>query len=438
VIKRPTLRRKLLLWLASYLLLLTGVLFSAAYYVHEQAEHAVWEALLTSELDSIIEQIHSDPHYRWQDSETMRLFRASDHRILPETLAMLPEGLHDDVEINDIQHAVIVRIDEDLGPVALALDITDFEELENFITRWASIAGVAMFIISLLMAWVGMNRLVHPLSKLATSIAHLQPQRSGQQVQVSAGGSAELEVIAAAVNAYIQRNERFVKRELAFISTASHELRTPIATIAGATELALKQPDLSARTRQQLQRIDTTVSGVEQLIHLLLILARDPARLAARSEPLALEQLLPDIVGNHLYLADGKELEVKIATLHTCRVLAPEGIVQIAVGNLLRNAIENSDRGVISLSLSSSAVVIIDDPGHGMKPEEVASIYARMSRNQAHTGSHQGDGNGIGLDLITRLCEHLGWHLEIDCQRQRGTRVILDMSASLLLPLDIN
>jgi len=431
VIKRPTLRRKLLLWLASYLLLLTGVLFSTAYYVHEHAEHVVWEALLDSELDSIIEQIQADPHYRWQDSETMRLFRASTLHTLPEALAELSPGLHDDIEINGIKHAVMIRIDDNLGVFVLALDITDFEKLENFITRWASIVGIAMFIITLLMAWVGMNRLVRPLSNLAASISALQPQRKGQQVQVAARGSAELEVIAVAVNAYIQRNEHFVERELAFISTASHELRTPIATIAGATELALKQPDLSGRTRQQLQRIYSTVSGVDQLIHLLLMLARDPARIAVRSEPLALEQLLPDIVADHLYLAAGKELEVKIDGIAACRMLAPEGMVQIAVGNLLRNAIENSDRGVIHVSLSEAAVVIIDDPGHGMKPEEVAAIYAHMSRSQTNTGSRQGS-SGIGLDLITRLCEHLGWQLAIDCQRPRGTRVILDMSASLL------
>ena len=52
--KRRTLRRKLLVWLASYLALLTLVVFSAANYVHERAEHSVWRALLNSELDSVI------------------------------------------------------------------------------------------------------------------------------------------------------------------------------------------------------------------------------------------------------------------------------------------------------------------------------------------------------------------------------------------------
>src|SRR5690606_37219198 len=136
----------------------------------------------------------------------------------------------------------------------------------------------------------------------------LQPERSGQRVQVAARGSTEMEVIADSVNDYLERNERFVERERAFNSTASHELRTPIAVITGAAELALEQPELPPRARQQLQRVRSTASSMEQLIQLMLLLARDPARLAALSEPLALEQLLPEIVADHAHLAGGREL----------------------------------------------------------------------------------------------------------------------------------
>ena len=86
--------------------------------------------------------------------------------------------------------------------------------------------------------------------------------------------------------------------------------------------------------------------------------------------------------------------------------MAPLAIVQAAIGNLLRNAIENSDRGEISIALQPDGVVVIEDPGHGMSPEEISAIYARMARGGGR------EGNGIGLDLIARLCEHLGWILQ--------------------------
>lgn len=423
--KRPTLRRKLLGWLGAYLALITLAVFGAANYVHEHAEHAVWRSLLNTELDSIVAHMRMDPDYHWQDSDTLFFFGGSPSRPLPESLAELKPGLHDGALLEGRKSAAMVRDTSDFGRVVLVLDITDFAELEHFATRWAMFAGFALVLVTLLMAWVGMNRLVRPLSTLAQDIGALRPELRGQKVAVSSGGSAELEVIAGALNDYLRRNEHFVERERMFISTASHELRTPIAVIGGAIELALEQPELPVKARQQLQRIRNTTAGVEQLIQLLLVLARDPAKLAAMSELVALDQLLPEIVEDHSYLASGKELELALQQLDECRVLAPLGVVQAAIGNLLRNAIENSDRGVIRLAVSKRAVVTIEDPGHGMSPEEVAQVYARMAKGERNIRS------GIGLDLIARLCDHLGWKLDIQSQPERGTRVTLDMSSSL-------
>ena len=60
-----------------------------------------------------------------------------------------------------------------------------------------------------------------------------------------------------------------------------------------------------------------------------------------------------------------------------------------------------------------------------MSPEEVAQLYARLAKGERNPGS------GIGMDLIARLCDHLGWELTIQSQPERGTRVTLDMGSSL-------
>ena len=52
-----------------------------------------------------------------------------------------------------------------------------------------------------------------------------------------------------------------------------------------------------------------------------------------------------------------------------------------------------------------------------MSPEEISAIYARVARGGR-------EGGGIGLDLISRLCEHLGWTLRFD-KAERGTRTTL-------------
>lgn len=420
--KPGPLYRRVLWWLLGYLALLSLAVFSVGNYVHEHAEHAAWRALLNSELDSIVEHVEHEPHYRWQDSDTLSLYRF-DAVNLPDSLRPLHPGLHDGVMVKDRETAVMVRDTDAMGRVALVLDISDFHDLEQFATRWVMLAGVIMIFVTVLMASFGMERMVRPLSLLAQRIGALRPGAQGQRIDVDPRGSSELHTIADALNDYLERNEQFVERERAFISTASHELRTPIAVMTGAAELALEQPGLPDRARQQIQRVLRTAQGVEQLIELLLVLARDPARLAARAERIALDQLLPDIVEHHRHLLGDKDLSIGIQAAPV-DIVAPLAVVQAAIGNLLRNAIENSGRGHIELRLSASAVLTLQDPGHGMSPEEIAAIHARMARGE------RVDRGGIGLDLIARLCEHLGWTLQLQPCEPRGTQATLDFGAS--------
>jgi signal transduction histidine kinase len=423
--KPAPLHRRLLWWLLGYLALLSLAVFSVGNYVHEHAEHSAWRALLNSELDSIVSHIEHEPHYRWQDSDTLRLFTIDDSPEVPAILRSLHPGLHDGIVIDGRSAAVMVRDTASQGRLALALDINDFHELEEFATRWVMLAGVVMIFVTVVMASFGVSRLVSPLRSLARHIDGLKPGVPGQTVDVDPRGSSELYVIAAALNDYLARNEQFVERERVFISTASHELRTPIAVITGAAELALEQPGVPERARHQMQRVHRTAQGVEQLIQLLLVLARDPARLASLKERIALDQLVPEIIEDHRHLLGDKDLQITVSSLARVDIVAPLGVVQAAIGNLLRNAIENSGRGTIALSVSEHAVVTLQDPGEGMSPEEIAAVYARMARGDRNEQS------GIGLELIARLCEHLGWLLTLEQSQPRGTRVILDLGASL-------
>lgn len=420
--KPGPLSRRVAWWLLGYLALISLAVFSVGNYVHEHAEHAAWRALLNSELDSIVAHVQHEPHYRWQDSDTLSLYRFDDAGT-PDNLRSLHPGLHDGVMVNDRETAVMVRQTDELGRIALVLDISDFHDLEQFATRWVMLAGVVMLIVTVLMATIGMERLVRPLSLLARHIGALRPGVPGQRIDVDVRGSSELHTIADALNDYLERNEQFVERERVFISTASHELRTPIAVITGAAELALDQPGLPERARQQMQRVLRTAQGVEQLIDLLLVLAREPARLANRAERIALDQLLPQIVDDHRHLLGDKDLDVGVQAAPV-DIVAPLAVVQAAIGNLLRNAIENSGRGHIQLTLGADGVLVLQDPGHGMSPEEIAAIHARMARGL------RTERGGIGLELIARLCEHLGWTLAFQACEPRGTRATLDFGGS--------
>lgn len=416
---RASLGRRTFWWLLAYIAVATSAAFLAVGYLHERAEQAVWAALLETELDNIVGRMRGEPEYRWQDSDTLRLYAGDD--AMPDVLLRAAPGLLDELDIGGRNSVVLVRDDPELGRLALALDITDFEALEQFVARWSAIVAAGLVAITLVMASLASRRLFAPLRRLAQDIGRLRPEATAQRVDVDAHGSSELFVIANALNGYLSRHEQFVERERVFIDTASHELRTPMAVIAGATELALQQAGLPDAARVQVLRAHRTARDVEQLISLLLVLAKDPGKLAGSGDRIALDELIPEIVDDHRHLMQGKDLDIDAGSLAHCEVVAPIGIVQAAIGNLLRNAIENSDQGTIRIRLDADATVTIDDPGHGMAPEEIARIYAQMARSTGRGGG------GIGLDLLARLCAHLGWRLSIESTPGRGTRAVLSM-----------
>ena len=411
------LKRRILYWLLLYAALLSAVVTAAGASIHEHVEHLAWKSLLRSELDYFRQRSQTRSDYLWNDTDTLRMFGAAGTPPVPAFIARRKPGLHDDVVIDGKQNAVLVD-QVDGRQVALALDLTEFEGVEDKITSSAVVVIVGVIVtLAMLVMW-GLGRAIEPLAAMARQIADMQPDRAGQRVSVDPKASSEMVVIADAFNDYLRRNENFVEREHAFIATSSHELRTPVAVMAGAAELALAHPDLPAAARTQVLRIQRTARGVEELISLLLVLVKDPSLLGAASEPVALDQLLPGIVEDHRHLTRDKDLILALEPMPSCAIVAPEAIVQAAIGNLLRNAIENSDRGEIRIRLQPDATVVIDDPGHGMSPEEISALYARVARDGR-------DGGGIGLDLISRLCEHLGWQLEFSSVSGRGTRATL-------------
>lgn len=236
-----------------------------------------------------------------------------------------------------------------------------------------------------------------------------------------ARASAELEVIANALNDYLARNDRYVERERAFIDTASHELRTPVSVIRNAAQMARNQVDVPIASACQLDRILRTTGEVEELVSMLLVLAKDPARVRRGDERVDVQALLPEIVEDHRTLCEGRDLRLALGELPTCVLAAPETVLRVAIGNLLRNAIENSDRGTITIDLAANGHVVIRDCGHGMSEQEIAALYTRMAQG----GDRR---SGIGLELIARLGEHLGWKLSIESAKPQGTVVTLDLS----------
>jgi signal transduction histidine kinase len=308
------------------------------------------------------------------------------------------------------------------GRSVITIEISGLErgELHLSMTMAAWTAVVVALLIAA--AHLGAGWLVRPLSSIATTLSSFAPDRKGQRLPADRGAPHEAKIIADAVNRYLQRLDQFLERERMFLNMASHELRTPIAVIASSAEVELDRrgPD------PFLQHILNTARDMERLVSMLVALAKDPTRLRGADETVELADLIPSIVADHDFLAKHKELSFALDIERPCRIAAPRLVARAAIGNLLRNAIENSDRGVIRIATSPDAKVTIADPGHGMSDEEMSAVYTKLARSGEAIGA-----TGIGLELIARLCEHLGWRLGFTSERNKGTTATLDFGSRL-------
>ncbi|MDZ4077861.1 MULTISPECIES: HAMP domain-containing sensor histidine kinase [Hydrocarboniphaga] len=418
------LSQRITLAVLGYALLLTIAIAAHGYLVNEQAEQSVWESLLATEFKYFEQRKAQDPAYQWHDSETLQLYGALNSVPIPSEFAALPAGVHDEVVRDGKQFVLLVQGSEPHKAV-MALDISELEENEHELTWTIVSSAIGMVMLLALATQVGVRKLVQPLILMAQDIGGLSPRGNGQSVSIPADAPHEAIVIVDALNEHLRRIDEFMERELAFVRMTSHELRTPIAVIAGAAEVALDSRQDRAASELHLHRILQTARDMEKLLVLLLVLARDPARLQASIEAIDLSELIPSIVQDHLFLAQSKELEFRLDRPLNSVVHAPAQIVRATIGNLLRNAIENSDRGVIEISAAIDGSVTIRDPGHGMSDEELSRIYTLLARSGAAPASH-----GIGLDLIGRVCEHLGWSLCFSSEIGQGTTTVLRLPAT--------
>jgi len=284
---------------------------------------------------------------------------------------------------------------------------------------WMILGFSAVLVCILVLVTIfGARRLVRPLSSLARAIAELSPDQNGQRVQIEPHAPKEAQVIAERLNSYLVQIDDFVERERKFIRMASHELRTPLAVVVSTAEVALDPLVSSHSTETHLRRILATAHEMQDLVTLLLALARDPARLQSMMELVDLAELVPSIVQDHRPLAGSKELAFDIITTPPCSIHAPRQIVRATIGNLVRNAIENSEHGTIRVITTSSGVTV-QDSGHGVSESERSRIYTQLARAGSAAAG------GIGLELIARACAHLGWHLDIDSLESGGTKATL-------------
>jgi signal transduction histidine kinase len=333
---------------------------------------------------------------------------------MPAYFAQLAPGFYDEEQNDepDFDHAVLVTA---VGSerIVMAVDITALEGLQNRNAVYSTL----FWLLSMIMVTFSVLRIYRSLrlqmQKLARAMNALNPERPSERLQVDFQ-LVELHDIAVLVNGHLDRVERFVERERSLLDQASHEFRTLIAVVAGAVDVLMQQP-LPPAAMAPLRRIRGTTDNLTEIMAALLYLSREPDG-EALNQSTRVDALLEVLIVDHRHLLDGKLVDYVLDEAQPTWVDAPEAMVRIVIGNLLRNAAENSFEGAIIVALQGRCLTV-RDCGIGFDIAAAARSYSMSLRNSAKLGG----GQGLGLFLIRRICERFGWSLSITSTVSKGT-----------------
>jgi signal transduction histidine kinase len=230
----------------------------------------------------------------------------------------------------------------------------------------------------------------------------------------------ELGELAQAFDRMRSRLAQFEDARREFIANASHELRTPLFSLAGSLEL-LADEEMDEETRREfLTTMREQVHRLTKLATELLDLSRlDAGRLRVELEPLHLSELADALVAEFRPVADAHEL-----VLETDPLAFGEGDEQrvLQIGRILvENALLHTPPGThVAVRVEmrqKSAVLVVEDDGPGLAPDQAEQIFERFYRVDGSVAS----GSGLGLAIARELAEHMGGSLELEALPGRTT-----------------
>jgi signal transduction histidine kinase len=307
--------------------------------------------------------------------------------------------------------------------------VFQLEELERTLgvlrTSLLAAGAVATALIGLL-GWWASGRLLRPVSQIASAServtqgelrTRLEPQRD-----------PDLDRLVTSFNGMVDALGQRIERDARFVSDVSHELRSPLTTLATAAELLdTRRDQLPERSRVALDLLVGEVDRFRQMVEDLLELSRVDAGVDALDlEPVQLGDLVRRTMAAH-----GDQLRVDVdPDLGRTPVLVDRRRLDRVLLNLVENA-QSHGGGVTTVTVrrrDGSMRLEVDDAGPGVATSDRARIFERFARGGGSGRRPQGSGAGLGLALVSEHVRLHGGRVWVqDVPGRTGARFVVEL-----------
>ena len=338
------------------------------------------------------------PHREWRGDLPMQ---AGVNKIAPGRFLIL-------VELPDTRPALLLGTLVDLGRLAgLAPPLR------------IAIALLISGLVSLLLAAM----LSRPLRRLRQAA---QAMAAGNlDVRVGGRGRDEIGALARDFDLMAERLRGMLDSQRRLLRDVSHELRSPLARLRVALELAEQNP---ARP-EILGRIGKEADELERLVTDLLSLARlESGQLQLQRKPLSLSELLRAVVTDADFEAGARQRRVELQITADGQIMGDVVLLRSAIENVVRNAIRHTpEQGSVEVELFRSGkdlCIEVRDRGEGVPEAELTRMFEPFTRIAEARDRHSG-GFGLGLSITGQVMSAHAGHVQARNRAQGGLCVRL-------------
>jgi len=269
---------------------------------------------------------------------------------------------------------------------------------------------------------------LRPLARLRAEV-QARPAQDLRPISPT-GIPADVRPLVEAINHHVERNRRQAEARRRFIDDASHQLRTPLATLATQVGFALREAD-PAQQRQALDAIRSQLDETVRQTNQMLALARaDSAEIAP--EVVDLNAVAQDVTRHWWSEARAGGIDLGLeAAAGPVRAMAQPALLREALSNLLHNAIRYTPPGgrvtVAVKAAGARAWLEVVDDGPGIPADELGRAGERFFR-----GSNvEQPGTGLGLAIVKSIADRVGGELLLTPGHgERGLRATIALPAA--------
>ena len=308
--------------------------------------------------------------------------------------------------------------------------------IQDMLTRLISLQNrmalyfIAAAVVAMAIALVISRVITKPIATLTRGIQRMG--RGDLSVRVPVKGSGELRRLSETFNVMSEKLELLDKSRNQFVSNASHELKTPLATMKILLENIIYQPEMDAELRTEfLTDVNREINRLNLIISdLLTLVSMDSKTTRLNRETFRFADVVTDVVHRLSIVSEKRRQEIKLQISDSCEMYADCAKLTQVVYNIMDNAIKYTpEGGLIRVRLIRSgrdAILSIADNGPGIPKEDQPHIFDRFYRVDKARSRDTG-GTGLGLSIVHQLVLMHGGTVSVQSEEGHGSTFTVEL-----------